>query len=341
MPRLTLLQSPPKPTRRTSRARSTEERHSASKGTGRACREPGKTVQPRARTGDSGDLSRLQALLVQEIAFIDNPEFRAPQADQFLLPLADSPATTAPRQTAAPAGTPSYLAQLYATPLLTAAQEVDLFRRMNYLKFRANTLRAELNPRRPKWSVVNQIESLLARAADVRREIIVANLRLVVSLARRFADEHNDFDELVSDGNLTLVNAVEKFDYSRGFRFSTYATHSIQRDFFRQIRRRRQDRTRFVPGADIMVATVPDAAPDELSLSDRLEGNKQLSQWMARELDERERSVLTWRFGLDRDAGPQTLQEIGQRLGVSKERVRQLEIRALETLQRTYGRQAR
>lgn len=280
--------------------------------------------------------ARTLALLDREIAYIHNPSFRRSEAVRSYLQ--DDPvAVPAGRVMEPPAGIPAYFAELYATPLLTADQEMRLFRCMNCLKFRANTLRSELDLRRPAATVVTRIESLLRQATDVRERIVTANLRLVVSIARRFADQNNEFEDLVSDGNLTLMKAVEKFDYARGFRFSTYATHAIQRDFFRQIRKRRNDLARCLRGVDDFVAETADERESKAAATEHFRRYAKLLSLIDRELDEREQFVLAMRFGLDHDEGPQTLQVIGKQLGVSKERVRQLEIRALQTLQRVAG----
>src|SRR6185436_8873392 len=106
---------------------------------------------------------------------------------------------------------PAYFAELYLTRLLSADDEICLFRRMNYLKFRANALRSTLDPHTADLRSIDAIERLLTMARETRDQIITANLRLVVSIARRFASELNSFDDLLSDGNLILMRAVEKF----------------------------------------------------------------------------------------------------------------------------------
>jgi RNA polymerase primary sigma factor len=231
-------------------------------------------------------------------------------------------------------GAPAYFLRLRESPLLTPEEELDLFRRMNFLKFLANRVRAALVPPRPQLRLIQEVERLLAEAGEVRERIVSANLRLVVSIARRFVDEDNDFEDLVSDGNLTLIGAVEKFDYARGFRFSTYATHAIQRDFFRQVRKRRLNRTRFQLGADELIVGKEDDSPSETDANEHFQRCQRLVELMERELSDRERYIVRMRYGLDHDTGRQTLATIGAKLGVSKERIRQLEIHAIETLQR-------
>src|SRR5262249_61919925 len=82
----------------------------------------------------------------------------------------------------------------------------------------------------------DHIEKFQAEALAVKNQIIRANLRLVVSIAKKRVGPTNNFFELVSDGNMSLIRAVEKFDTSRGFKFSTYASWAIMKNFARTIR---------------------------------------------------------------------------------------------------------
>src|SRR5690606_3874059 len=134
-----------------------------------------------------------------------------------------------------PAGLPAYLTSLYDTPLLSAEQEVYLFRKMNYLKYKASRLRSQLDPHRPRPELIDQIEALYEEVVATKNQIIRANLRLVVSLAKSRVSDSHDFYTLISDGNMSLMRAVEKFDYSRGFKFSTYATWAVVKNFARSI----------------------------------------------------------------------------------------------------------
>ena len=147
------------------------------------------------------------------------------------LPESDLP-TKKPRL---PSGLPPYLASLYEVPLLTREQEAHLFRKMNYLKYKAGKLREKLDLNRPKRSLMDQIEKLYDESVATKNQIIRANLRLVVSIAKRYVGPAGDFFELVSDGNMSLIRAVEKFDFSRGNKFSTYASWAIMKNFARTI----------------------------------------------------------------------------------------------------------
>jgi len=231
----------------------------------------------------------------------------------------------------------SYLASLYQTRLLSPQEEEELFREMNRLKYLAERRRRSLDLARPRARLVAEIETLLMRAVRVRDAIVRANLRLVVSIARKMVEPAITLDDLVSEGNLTLMRAVEKFDFSRGFRFSTYATHAIRRNLWRMLqnRQRQHKRERCGELEELVTVAAPDDAPAVSAdrLLPRLRG--MLEQLLDR-LDDREQLILRARFGFGTLEERQTLQVVAARIGLSKERVRQLEGRAIAKL-RSYA----
>jgi RNA polymerase primary sigma factor/RNA polymerase sigma factor len=233
-----------------------------------------------------------------------------------------------------PSGLPPYLASLYEVPLLTRKQEVHLFRKMNYLKYKAGRLRGKLDPARPKRALMDRIDQLYDEAVSTKNQIIRANLRLVVSIAKRHVGPTQNFFELVSDGNMSLMRAVEKFDYGRGNKFSTYASWAIMKNFARTIpdEHRHHDRFRTSP-AELFTTTEDDRADPIEEETAQSQREAQVERILER-LDEREQRIIIRRFGLRRGQEPLTLKQVGAELGVTKERVRQIEARALSKLRK-------
>jgi RNA polymerase primary sigma factor len=264
---------------------------------------------------------------------IPNAEFqRLTRArEKIFLGPAPAPAKTLPR-VPPPAGLPPYLASLYEVPLLTREQEVHLFRKMNYLKYKASQCVARLDPEQPDSRLPDRIENLYQQSVDVKNDIIRANLRLVVALAKRYAHRAAPLFEVISDGNIALIRAVEKFDYARGVKFSTYATWAIIRTFAQTIPLEYRYHTRFLTGGeDAFQATPDERLNEQAEEAAQTRRQAQIARILAH-LDDREQQVIRYRFGLGNSCEPMTLREVGNAIGVTKERIRQLQTRALAKL---------
>jgi len=303
--------------------------------------EPAETLAKRfCRTKTSvyriiGEM-RARRIMDLPLDYIDNEYFgrvRTEAAERAILgpmPGSDQPA----RKTRLPSGLPSYLASLYQVPLLTREQEGHLFRKMNYLKRKASRLRGQLDPDRPRAALMDQIERLYDQSVVVKNEIIRANLRLVVSIAKRHVGPRENFFELVSDGNMSLIRAVEKFDFARGNKFSTYASWAIMKNFARTIPDEHRHRDRFRTSQSEMFAAAEDDRSDQYEQETTyLQRQSQVEKILDR-LDDREQKIIVTRFGLNQGKEPKTLKQVGVELGVTKERIRQIEARALNKLRR-------
>lgn len=271
---------------------------------------------------------RAQRLLDQPIDYMDSEEFHTKDAEEVIFgtPPESNPVTT----TRVPPGLPPYLASLYSIPLLTKDEEVYYFRKMNYLKFKAGELRETIDPNHPKTKEMNQIEEYLDKAVEIKNFLIRCNLRLVVSIAKRHIKPTGNFFEMVSDGNMSLIRAIEKFDYSKGNKFSTYASWAIMKNFARSIPAEHTRLDRFRTGKDeiFMQSTDNRDNPFQQELNNKKQ--HQALMGILDQLDDREKHIILYRYGLIKGSEPQTLEQVGTKLGVTKERIRQLEARALK-----------
>jgi len=278
---------------------------------------------------------RARLLMAREIQYIHNQEFESPGADEWILSQDGNPETTRPKRIRPPKDLPPYLQDLYRQPLFSPKQERAIFRRYNYLKFKADRLRRRIDVLNASGKELAKIEALLAEADRAKNDILRANLRLVVSIARRHVGRAPCFFEIVSDGNLSLMRAVEKFDYARGFKFSTYASWAIMRNYARTIPEHLYQSARLVTGVEELLAAAP--APTDDARDSIVEAARHLVRKGLALLTTRERDVVVRHYGLGDDRTPMTLDQIGRVFGVTKERIRQIERRALAKLRAALG----
>ena len=282
----------------------------------------------------AGVEDRSPRLPASHLSYVYDPRFDQPDAEaRFREPVLDGP----PRESGSPtppAGVSPYLAGLYrASKPLRPGEETSLFLRMNYLKYRACKLLESLNPRSISASGLDTIERLQEEARAIKDQIVRANLRLVVSIARRRVGQDRNFFEVVSEANLTLILAVEKFDVSRGFKFSTYATSAIVKNLIRTTAREIHQLSRFKTGLPELFGSAIDHRTEERECEaerDRRRNQEVVRSVLGR-LNARERAIIVSRFGLE-GAREKTLHQLGMELGITRERVRQIESQARKKL---------
>jgi RNA polymerase sigma factor (sigma-70 family) len=223
------------------------------------------------------------------------------------------------------------------TVLLTAAEEQTLFRQFNYCRFRVAQLKGKVDAGPISSKDALDILSWHRRAEQLREQIVQTNLALVLAMAKRTRMTEVDFADLVSEGNMALLRAVNKFDVSRGFKFSTYACRAILKAFSRmgvsQSKYRQLFPTDFDPKLEKSDFMESKRAGHEDDCVDEV---REIMDNNRADLSDIEQSVIEHRFALrHRVAGsdkPLTLEQVGRIIGVTKERVRQIQNKALDKI---------
>jgi RNA polymerase sigma factor (sigma-70 family) len=262
---------------------------------------------------------RAKALLTKKIEFVNSPEFLNEDAARKILAKPTELILTKNRQADEP---------------LNRETEIELFRRYNYLKYLSSLKISALVPGRPSGKTLTEIENYLVQAEAIKKIIIEANLNLVAGIAKKHSISGANLPDLTSEGNLSLMRAVEKFDYTRGFRFATYASWAIAKDYARKIPAEFTQLDKFaeVPIEDIQRDLRTMGAATVVNIE---RARRSLIKVIGDNLDEREQYIILNHFGLVGSKikkEKKTLEQIGQDLRLTKERVRQLELAALQKL---------
>lgn len=298
-----------------------------------------KSRQPKSAVYRAIIAQRIARIEAAKVRFHDDPLFHGDNAYQQLVELVraadagiESP-TNSDRILKGvdriPKGLPPYLADLYRHPLLTPAQERALFLLFNYHRFRFVEARRRLEPELCRKRELDELESHLKAAASVKDRIVASNLRLVVSVARKHAPAGASFwgpplTDLISEGNLILLRAVDSFDVGRNNKFSTYATMALMKGFARATGRRERVR----PIESERLAAVADTS--SLRQLDLAADAEQIDGLLNR-LAADERYVIALQFGLGGE-DRHNIAEISRRLNLSRHAVRRLEQSALAKL---------
>ena len=264
---------------------------------------------------------RAKTLHGRKIEFIDSPDFLQDDADQAILTQSDELTEFLKHASK-------------GFKRLSKHLEVELFRRYNYLKYLACLRQRQIDLHRPSGKRLDEIASCLDRAEATKNIIVEANLGLVVSIAKKHLTTGASMPDLVSEGNFSLMRAIDGFDYCRGYRFSTYGTLAISKDFARLVPQEaaRLDR----PGqADLADFQQDMRIMQSVDVDDIERAQRSLDLVIKENLTDREQYIIRNHFGMEGDRitnKAKTLKQIGETLNLSKERVRQIELIALQQL---------
>ncbi len=222
---------------------------------------------------------------------------------------------------------------------LTPEQEQHFFLRLNYCRYRVYRIVQEHEGRRLTAETLAELLRWEHLAGQTREDIIRVNMPLVLAMAKRTRITGVDYSDLISEGNLALLRSVEKFDCSRGFKFSTYACRAILKSFSRVAMRTSRYRGYFPTEFDPTLEKSDFVEKKRLDVEgDCLDELKCILGSNLARLSEVEQQVIRARFALDEARGEmeaaraKTLEQVGQMIGVTKERVRQIQNKALDKL---------
>ncbi len=287
----------------------------------------------------------LKRILAEPCEYIAHPLFETPADEHALLHYADVPASLTPvHPDDSGLLAVACLAQ-QCPPALKLDHEHWLFVRFNYYRKRGSDL---LTTHAGKRLGLTAAQTLLAwerEAHNLRSQIVRENIALVLAMVKRTRISGVDPSDLVSEGNLALLRAANKFDCSRGYRFSTYACRAILKSFSRVATRTSRYRGRFPTEFDPALEKSQELVSRRVRIEeDCVENLRSVLDRQLGNLSDVERTVIRARFALDQPdsvetAKGRTLEQVGVMIGVTKERVRQIQNKALRKL-RVYLNQA-
>ncbi len=215
---------------------------------------------------------------------------------------------------------------------LRAGEVAQLFLKYNYARYRLTRL-AEAQQKRFSKTRSRQMGLWYDRKQQLRADLVRANMALVLAMAKRTRIPNVEFSELISEGNMALLRSVEKFDVSRGFKFSTYACRAILKSFNRLATKTGRYRQHFPTEYDPeMDRSDYDVKKHEMQRADTVESLRDVLAANRANLTPVERTIVTERFALVSREKGRTLAEVGKMVGLTNERVRQIQNLALQKI---------
>ncbi len=274
---------------------------------------------------------KVEALLEENYAFMDSPIYRRKNIEAELFDFENEPqlplvAWYQPTRDEAVDQTMAHAPQLMKGP-----EERLMFLRFNYSKLRLSKLQRLMKKDGLTRKRAEEFVFWHRRFEHFREYLVRTNLALVLAMAKRTRLGDVDFAEIVSEGNMALIRAVVKFNVDRGFKFSTYACRAILKAFSRTALKSSRHRTRFPVEfePEMEKSDWTDRRRDAVE-EDCIDELKAIVDRNLADLSQVEETVIRRRFNWKQEEeSPLTLEEVGQIIGVTKERVRQIQNKAL------------
>ncbi len=275
--------------------------------------------------------AQVEALLEDNYAYMDSPIFRKKsiEAELFDEEIPQLPMTAWYQPTREDLNLdPASVGQ---PQLMSTAEEKLMFLRFNYAKMRLQQLQNRIRRDGLTKALAKDVLFWHRRFEHCREYLVRTNLALVLAMAKRTRLGDVDFAEIVSEGNMALIRAVDKFSIDRGFKFSTYACRAILKAFSRTAQKSSKYRSRFPVEFDpeLEKSDWSERKHDSVE-EDCIDELKQIVDRNLADLSDTEQTVIRRRFNWqDKADSPLTLEQVGRIIGVTKERVRQIQNKAL------------